>query len=154
MAIDFGSTGTRVTAVTRQFNHESNEREFSPFYTIQDTRADDDIDKRFDCGEFPSVGCPFDGPPFLVGYNAASQTAKRTVSLKSLVYFLNDSEDEHSFTEALRVHYDLLSPAQKTAFRGHLRDMLSEYLYSPPPPTPGFGRCYSKLVQNIHQNIY
>lgn len=134
MAIDFGSTGTRAYAVVKQTSQAGNKGENLNFgLNISDSRADDAMDKRFDEGEFPSVGCPFDGPSIIVGYDAANQTAKRVVSLKSLVYFLGNHEDDHSFTEALREPYrSLPSPQEQEHFRNHLDNMLRQFLYGFP----------------------
>lgn len=135
--VDFGSTGTRVFVSGREINQGSNERTISYFnYQVQDSRADDGIDKRFDEGEYPSVGCPYDGRDVIVGYDAAKQTAKRTVSLKSVVYFLSDNTDNHPFTEALCDYYSSLpSSKEKEMFREHLESMLLRFLYRFPIPT-------------------
>ncbi|KAG6359914.1 hypothetical protein INS49_010967 [Diaporthe citri] len=129
VGIDFGSTGTRVVVAGREINQRSNERIISDFnYQIQDSRADDGIDKRFDEGEYPSVGCAYDGQNVIVGYDAANQTGKRTVSLKSMVYFLSDNTDNHPFTEALCDYYSSLpSSKEKENFRDHLESMLLQF---------------------------
>lgn len=137
VGIDFGSTGTRVVVAGREINEENNERTISDFnYQIQDSRTDDGIDKRFEEGEYPSVGCPYDGQDVIVGYDATKQMTKRTVSLKSVVYFLSDNTDNHPFTEALYDHYlSLPSSKEKTVFREHLESMLLRFLYRFPIPT-------------------
>lgn len=137
MGIDFGSTATRVVVSGQETNQGSNERIISDFYyQIQDSRADDGIDKRFEEGEYPSVGCPYDGRDVIVGYDAANQTGKRPVSLKSAVYFLSDDTDNHPFTEALCDYYSSLpSSKEKEFFREHLESMLLRFLYRLPIPT-------------------
>lgn len=137
VAVDFGSTGTRAFVSVRETKQGSNERIISDFnYQIQDSRADDGIDKRFEEGEYPSVGCPYDGPDVIVGYDAANQTDKGTASLKSAVYFQGNNADNHPFTEALCDYYSSLpSSKEKESFREHLESMLLRFLYRLPTPT-------------------
>ncbi|KAL1884007.1 hypothetical protein Daus18300_000116 [Diaporthe australafricana] len=130
VAIDFGNTATRAVAAVHKIDRATKRQlTVNPkICPIEDTQACDDAGKRFQGGEFPSRGCPFDGPPFLVGYNAANQTAKQSISLKSLVYFLTDTKDDHPFTAALREHYSSLpSQNEKLAFERDLRSMLLRF---------------------------
>lgn len=47
-------------------------------FTIEQRKMKDETKSRFLAGEEPSVGCPFDGPPYLVGFDATIQCTKRT----------------------------------------------------------------------------
>lgn len=130
MGIDFGSTATRGVIVVKRGNQVMRRR-----YEIADVKGDGY--RRCRRGEFPSVGCPFDCPGVLVGYDAAKQKTKRTVSLKSIVYFLACDNDESTFTRALREHVSSFSaPKEKEDFRGHLKELLSQFLYCVPAPSP------------------
>lgn len=83
------------------------------------------------------MGCPFDGPPYYIGFDAASQSAKRVISLKGIPYFRTLDDDEHPFTEALYTYYDSLPcDDAKVKFAKVLDDMLLAFLLDLPSPLP------------------
>ncbi|ROW08645.1 hypothetical protein VPNG_06152 [Cytospora leucostoma] len=129
-AIDFGSTATRACIVVNPKKGDRNgERRV---IHVQELRADNVTARsRFEPGEYPSVGCPFDGPPFYVGFDAASQATKRLISLKSIPYFRTNVNDRHPFTEALHSHFKSLpSKAAQLEFEETLDDMLLAFFTS------------------------
>lgn len=155
MVIDLGSTATRAVVELKQGDQETGRRKGPNRFPIQDTQShDDNKAKRFDRGETPSIACPFDREEGLVGYDAANQTAKRTCSVKSMIYFLADDTDDHAFTRALHEHESSLStPEEKKDFKGHLKNLLSRFLYHHLAPpllvTFQFGSCPKGIITNI-----
>lgn len=75
------------------------------------------------------MGCPFDGPPYYVGFDAANQSTKKAISLKAIPYFRIKAHDDHPFTEELYDYYRCLpSDAAKKQFTRNLDDVLLEFL--------------------------
>ncbi|KAG6354683.1 hypothetical protein INS49_004701 [Diaporthe citri] len=103
-AIDPGSTGTRAVIAVAEIDKVTGKRNVVNILRIQDFREDDDRDRRTTRGEWPSKCCPFDGPPYHVGYDADSQVKKRTISIKAIPYFRAQDDDGHPFTKALYDH--------------------------------------------------
>ncbi|KAJ0124770.1 hypothetical protein J7T55_006111 [Diaporthe amygdali] len=123
VAVDFGSTATRVVVVVTEINRITKTRRIVDKLQIQDTRACDDSGRRFERGEFPSLACPFDGPPFLFGYDAAEQATKRRTSMKSFPYFR--SQLCHPYTAELFEHWSSLeSEIAKQEFNDTLDGIL------------------------------
>lgn len=113
-------------------------RNLSRTLRIQDFREDDDRDRRTTRGEWPSKCCPFDGPPYHVGYDADSQVQKRTISIKAIPYFRTQDDDGHPFTKALYDHSrSLPSEIERQDFDNALDDILLNFLYGVSGPYPG-----------------
>ncbi|KUI59409.1 hypothetical protein VP1G_06626 [Cytospora mali] len=128
---DFGSTATRACIVVTETNSTTEERDVVQVYYVQERRAKHRPESRFERGEYPSMGCPFDGPPFYVGFDAVNQSAKTVISLKSIPYFRTLENDEHPFTAALYDHYNSLSSEEaKEVFKKTLDDMLLAFFTS------------------------
>lgn len=144
-AIDPGSTGTRAVIAVAKIDKATGKRKVVDILRIQDFREDDDRDRRTTRGEWPSKCCPFDGPPFLVGYDADSQDKLRTISIKAIPYFRTQDDDGHPFTKALYDHSkSLRSRAERQRFADILDSILFQFLYgffvsslvtSPPCPS-------------------
>lgn len=112
-------------------------RNLSRTLRIQDFREDDDRDRRTTRGEWPSKCCPFDGPPYHVGYDADSQVQKRTISIKAIPYFRTQDDDGHPFTKALYDHSrSLPSEIERQDFDNALDDILLNFLYGVSGPYP------------------
>lgn len=141
-AIDPGSTGTRAVIAVAEIDKVTGKRNVE-IIRIQDFREDDDRDRRTTRGEWPSKCCPFDGPPYYVGYDADSQVRKRTISIKAIPYFRAQDDDGHPFTKALYDHSkSLRSKIERQEFDDALDAILFNFLYgfsvcslrtSPPP---------------------
>lgn len=132
-AIDPGSTGTRAVIAVVAIDKTTGKRKVVETLRIQDFRGDDDRHTRTTRGEWPSKCCPFDGPPYHVGYDADSQNTKRTISIKAIPYFRTRDDDGHPFTKAL---YDycksLPSRIERQNFDNGLDYILFEFLYGFP----------------------
>lgn len=129
-AIDPGSTGTRAVIAVAEVDKSTGKRNLVDIIRIQDFREDDDRDRRTTRGEWPSKCCPFDGPPYHVGYDADSQVSKRTISIKAIPYFRTQDDDGHPFTRALYDHYrSLPSEIERQDFEDALDGILFNFLY-------------------------
>ncbi|KAG8164136.1 hypothetical protein KVR01_006054 [Diaporthe batatas] len=122
-AIDPGSTGTRAVIAISKIDETTGKRRIveDGIKRIQDFREDDDRDRRTTRGEWPSKCCPFDGPPYYVGYEADAQDKKRTISIKAIPYFRTQDDDGHPFTRAL---YDHSRSLRSEVDRRHFDDVL------------------------------
>lgn len=125
-AIDPGSTASRAVIVTTVIEQQSGKRKLIDTIRIQETRPDDDQIERFTRGEWPSTCCPFDGPPYHVGYDAAAEDRKRNISIKAIPYFRTQDDDHHPFTKAL---YDHSKSLPSDTARRHFNDMLDDILF-------------------------
>lgn len=129
-AIDPGSTGTRAVIAVAKVDRATGKRSLVEAIRIQDFREDDDRDRRTTRGEWPSKCCPFDGPPFHVGYEADSQVRKKTISIKAIPYFRTRDDDRHPFTKALYDHCrSLPSEIERQQFDDTLDSILFNFLY-------------------------
>ncbi|KAL1860372.1 hypothetical protein Daus18300_009285 [Diaporthe australafricana] len=135
-AIDPGSTASRAVIVTTAVDEQSGKRKLIDTLRIQETRPDDDQHERFTRGEWPSTCCPFDGPPYHVGYDAAAQDKKRNISIKAIPYFRTQGDDDHPFTKAL---YDHSKSLPSDAARKHINDILDDIIF----------RFLNQIVQRI-----
>lgn len=121
-----------------EVNKTTGKRNLSRILRIQDFREDDDRDRRTTRGEWPSKCCPFDGPPYHVGYDADSQVQKRTISIKAIPYFRTQDDDGHPFTKALYDHSrSLPSEIERQDFNEALDEILLNFLYGVSSPYPG-----------------
>lgn len=121
-----------------EVNKTTGKRNLGRTLRIQDFREDDDRDRRTTRGEWPSKCCPFDGPPYHVGYDADSQVQKRTISIKAIPYFRTQDDDGHPFTKALYDHSrSLPSEIERQDFNDALDDILLNFLYGVSDPCPG-----------------
>lgn len=128
-AIDPGSTGTRAVIAVAKIDETTGKRKIveNGIIRIQDFRLDDDRDRRTTRGEWPSKCCPFDGPPYYIGYDADSQDEKRTISIKAIPYFRSQDDDGHPFTKAL---YDYSRSLPSEVERKHFDKILDTILFT------------------------